>query len=99
MRYLLLLLVSCATPPIHESDYVVTDRDQLGTPIGDACLQLRKLGCREGLNNRVPRTCYEVMASSAQIMLVPIDCIKSSATVSDVRECGNDNTVRIRCLQ
>lgn len=98
-RLALLLLIGC-TPvvPISDPPYAPSDRDGLGTVIGDACAQLRRLGCPEGFANRRGRTCFESYSRAAEYSDVPATCIKASPSVDDVRSCGGDNSIRVRCV-
>lgn len=75
-----------------------TERDGIGTELGDACARLRRIGCPEGWPNRRGRTCFESYTSAAELAIVPATCLKASATEHDVRGCGNANTIRVRCV-
>lgn len=85
-------------PPV-EPNYPTSDRDGVGTPIGDACVQLRRLGCPEGFGNaKSNRTCFESYTDAAKLAAVPADCLRSSGTQGAARGCGNANSVRVRCI-
>jgi hypothetical protein len=84
-------------PPVHP-DYPTSDRDGLGTTIGDACDRLRRMGCPEGWPNRSGRTCFESYTSASMLAAVPATCITRATTQSEVRSCGDENTVRVRCI-
>lgn len=82
--------------------------DGIGTPIGDACSRLRKVGCPEGFPDpraKNPdgsaRTCYQAYthASTSLGVEVPAVCIKAAPSIEDVRACGNANMIRVRCIQ
>lgn len=83
-------------PPIPS--YPVGDRDGLGTDIGQACQQLRRIGCPEGFPSRKGRTCFESYTAAAALANVPALCLMASASESDVRACGGDSDVRVRCV-
>lgn len=83
-------------PPV-EPNYPATDRDGLGTPLGDACERLRRMGCPEGWPNRKERTCFESYTAASKLAAVPAACIKASVTHRELRACGDDNSVRVRC--
>lgn len=84
-------------PPV-EPNYPVSERDGLGTPIGNACAQLRRAGCPEGFRNvKTDRTCFETFTAASRLAAVPVDCIRSSSTQNEIRACGDSNSVRVRC--
>ena len=83
-------------PPV-DPNYPTSERDGIGTSVGDACQVLRGMGCTEGQANRKGRTCFEVYSDAAKLAHVPSDCIKRATTVSQVRACGDFNSVRVRC--
>lgn len=84
-------------PPI-EPHYPASNRDGLGTPLGDACERLRRMGCPEGWPNKRERTCFESYTDASRLAAVPATCIKSSVTQAEVRACGDDRSVRVRCV-
>lgn len=80
--------------------------DGLGTPIGEACAELRAIGCREGFPDDKAknadgsaRTCYQVLvhSSTALGVVVPSDCIRTSVLPEVVRRCGDANSIRVSC--
>jgi hypothetical protein len=84
-------------PPV-EPDYPASDRDGLGTPIGDACDRLRRMGCPEGFRSGKDRTCFESYTAASRLASVPSACIRSSVTQGEVRACGDARSVRVRCV-
>lgn len=101
-----LLLLACAsTPP--DTPKPPADPDGIGQPIGDVCVQLRKVGCPEGKPNaKTSKTCFENYTAAAKIVnasdpaqAVPIACLRVAATPVDVGKCGDANTIRVKCTQ
>lgn len=73
------------------------DPDGKGTPIGDACTNLRRLGCIEGTPN-VGRTCFENLSRRAAILPVPAPCLRDAMSIDAARACGSPQTLRVRCV-
>jgi len=85
--------------PNVEPTYPAGDRDGLGTPIGRVCNQLRVAGCAEGfLNSRSKRTCWESYTAASKIADVPVACLLSATTQSEIRACGGPSDIRVRCI-
>lgn len=94
---------ACLVPsPLHEPSVVDTSGpDGLGTPIGDACLQLRKIGCPEGFPHPGTfRTCFQIYVAMIAMLgaEAPVVCIKASPSVAAVQACGDANQIRVRCI-
>lgn len=78
---------------------IATERDGIGTLFGDACVNLRRLGCVEGFPSTAQgQTCFERLTNRAVIVEVPGACLKAAETPQDVRACGNADTLTVRCL-
>ena len=75
------------------------DHNASATPLGAACVHLRDLGCPEGSPNRKGRTCFDVMTNAAAIADVPTSCLVAAMTVEAIRACGDEHTVRVRCVK
>lgn len=74
------------------------DTDGAMTPAGQACRALRAAGCPEGgPDPRTSRTCYQRVASEAELAVVPYDCLIAAKTAAAVRACGTKDTIRFRC--
>lgn len=91
-------LIACTPELPPKPPYASSDRDAPDTPLGAACARLRHLGCPEGYPNRRGRTCFETLASSGELVAIPDVCIRASATIADVRSCGDASTMRVRCV-
>jgi len=103
------VLVACHSTPAAKAPvdlvepspappYNTSDRDGLGTAIGNACLQLRRLACPEGFPTATKRTCFEHFTVLSALADVPADCFKASPSVDVVRGCGTAQTHRVRCI-
>lgn len=76
----------------------MTDRDGPGTPIGAACVTLRRLECPEGLPSNVTgKTCFESVTVAAAFATFPAECVAAATTIALVQACGDRNTIRVRC--
>lgn len=84
-------------PPV-EPNYPTSERDGIGTPIGEACRQVRRVGCPEGFRNAKDRTCFESYTAASALARVPVDCLRSSTTQNEIRACGDERSVRVRCV-
>lgn len=105
----LLVLVACERdkPPKAPDEVApippsaIVEGDGLGTPIGDACANLRRLGCPEGFPHpRTKRSCFEsyTRASVSVGVGVPAACLAGAASAEVARGCGDANTIRVRCV-
>ena len=60
----------------------------LKTPCGQACAQLRTLGCREGFGVKGGKSCYAVCQSTMEkFSTVDPECIRAAKTTTAVRKC------------
>lgn len=84
--------------PPKPPPYELTDRDAPDSPLGQVCVRLRHLGCPEAYPNRRGRTCFETLSSAAELVPVPLECLRDADSVEAVRECGDANTTRVRCV-
>lgn len=116
-RALLLLLAGCrAQIPPPEPGWVEaptvaisdagSDRDGMGTDLGEACHSLRLHGCYEGVARQGStvrpdgQTCYErLLALEAVGIPIPARCVADAASADAIRACGTAQTLRFRCLQ
>jgi hypothetical protein len=83
-------------PRAPDSSAPSPDRDGIGTPLGDACANLRRLGCPEGSPDR-GRTCFENLTLRGVLVTVPIVCVADANSSEALRACGDDRTLRFRC--
>jgi len=89
----LVLLVACSCEPLPpEPPIVVVDAE-------GPCGNLRRLGCPEGKPNANGRTCEQMLAGAAEVAHVPTECLATARDVADVRACGSDLTLRVRCVR
>lgn len=98
---LALLALSCAcSAPAKDAPPAPPSGEGAGTPIGDACANLRRIPCAEGFPNaRTGRTCFEMLSKVAELATVPTDCLAAAKSSDEVRACGEANSaVRVRCL-
>jgi hypothetical protein len=110
-RLLPLVLAACIPPAIPPeppgfidiptvaapSDAGADDPDGKGTDLGEACAELRALGCPEGQPLRPDLTCYQHLLGLSAIVTVPAKCLRTAASQDAVRACGDDTTLRFRC--
>ena len=106
-----ILVAGCRPSLPVEPSVTITDAgdsDGPGTPIGEACKQLRIVGCPEGSPNFKGRTCYQSLSIAAsyaplgpdggRFQTVPAECLIHAQSIIEVRTCGSLNEVRVRCL-
>lgn len=65
----------------------------LASPCGKACVNLKKIGCREGGPTKAGVSCYRGCLSMAKQQRVPTACWAGAKSAESVRSCGG-----IRCL-
>lgn len=92
----LVVTLGCPAEPTTPPGPV--DRDGIGTPLGDACAQLRMVGCPEGFPDRKARTCFEALTKAEKLAAVPAPCLVAAGTEEAVRACGTPSTLRVRCM-
>lgn len=74
------------------------DPDGLDTIEGQACANMRKLACSDGLSDKKGTTCYKtLMRIEADRIIVPSMCLANAGNINILRECGDENTMRVRC--
>jgi hypothetical protein len=90
-----LVLAACANVPVVAP--VDVDRDQVGTPLGAACANLRTLACPEGSPTELGETCFEHLTKLSATAAIPTACVTGAKTQDALRACGSDAQVRFRC--
>lgn len=84
----LIALPACRGEPATQQ--IVTDREGVGTPNGEACQRLREVGCVEGFPKN-GRTCFEHLQERGNLNIpIPTDCIVDAGDRESVRRCGTD---------
>jgi len=81
--------------PTYAEEPVV---DGLGSPAGNACRNLRNLGCPEGFKDgRTGKTCYQRLEHEAELVKIPYACFASAKSRDAAQRCGTKDTLRVRC--
>lgn len=95
---MLLVIGAACSSPVAPEVPMQTDRDGIGSPLGDACANLRRVGCTEGFPAN-GKTCFEHLTARTVLVDVPAACLINSVDRQDARACGTDSTLRVRCLE